>query len=317
MSQNLMGVDDSNIELQLPSWCAEDNMTVPFTIMRDFLVSSKSENIHLAAADAAANLTRNLPAGSYTMDEYLQSASIYVMGVFGTILNIAEQMAADHPHHHYRLAALVSALKDQPQPEPDIGDKICSQYPFRCSEFRWEELPSFSFQHSALFRYKSRFEPWTTRNGFTDCWTPTQWRNLNAFISVLVAENAVEKHLWFPETGLIVLWHTLEFHRSAYDLEDNIPVAATWILTAGSWMREHREMELQIPWVALEDDVQYYDGPQIGFNDERWQFWKSKFQDLTTRNDLTAEAKTWAQNAADHMDSLDLESTSIEDRVDL
>lgn len=110
---------------------------------------------------------------------------------------------------------------------------------------------------------KSRFEPWTTREGLSDRWTPTQWLNLNTFVSLLVAEEVVENDLTFHVSGLLVLWHTLEFWRSAYDLEDNISSAATWILTAGNWMRNHREMALEIPWVVWDDEVKEYDGPPV------------------------------------------------------
>jgi hypothetical protein len=315
ISHNIMNVDESQFQLQLPLWCEDQNITLPFTIMRDFLASSTSENISLAAAEAAANLTRNLPTGNYSgEDDYLRSASFYVTGLFDTVEDIAMQTPAGHIYH-YRLVALLSALKEQPQPAPELRQMIESDYPFDDREFRWDELPSFSYSYYEQFSYKSRFEPWTSQDVFSDCWTPTQWLNLNTFVSLLVAEEVVENDLTFHVSGLLVLWHTLEFRRSANDLEDNIPSAATWIILAGSWMHKHRELALQIPWVPLEDEVLEYDGPKVGFNDERWQFWKSKFQYLSARDDLTVDARMCAQKAADHMASLD--GPSREDKPDL
>jgi hypothetical protein len=53
-----MELDEGRIELPIP-WCEQDN-PVPFTIMRDFLNFSTSENASVGAAAAATDLAQPL-----------------------------------------------------------------------------------------------------------------------------------------------------------------------------------------------------------------------------------------------------------------
>jgi hypothetical protein len=237
----------------------------------------------------------------------------YVYALFGTLMSIAMLIPSNHIYHQ-RLLALVRALKGLPQPALAVCETLNSEWPFDEWAFRGQDLPTFDIQYSEEFGYKGRFEFIPEEEPARWDWlTTTEWLNLNKFISLLVAEDLVGVMNWFPSSGLIVLWHTLEFERGVQVLEDNIPVAAVWILTAGKWMRAHRELDMKNPWVAIDGKIQEYDGPD-GFCDERWQFWKSKFRDFSVRNDLKDETKAWAQAAADHMVDLD---TPVELKADL
>jgi len=62
----------------------------------------------------------------------------------------------------------------------------------------------------------------------------------------------------------------------------------------------HQGLPLESPWRALESRLVEYDGPD-GLNDERWEFWKFRFQELSDRHDLREETRAWARAAADRM----------------
>jgi hypothetical protein len=78
---------------------------------------------------------------------------------------------------------------------------------------------------------------------------------------LLVAENLVEgtSGFGFERSGVMILRHTLELPRNVLALEDNIPAAAVWILTAGEWFYEHRGLRMETPGLPFEQGLGEFD----------------------------------------------------------
>lgn len=293
--------DEKPIQLQAPI-SGDSEPGTPFTIIRSFLESSSSASVTSDAAASAVDLSRYLTTDNCSLAaNHPLHPSNYIYAIFSTLIDIAIQIPHDHTWHQ-RLASLLRALKGQPQPPSDVSRAVCSTWGL--GEFRWEKFPTFAMQQGELFDYKNRFEWQQQRDQrWNESWSPQEWLSINKFISLLVAEDLVGEGasgLGFDRSGLLILRHTLEIPRGVKTLEDNIPACAVWILTAGKWIYEHRGLQLETPLRALENGFEEYCGPD-GFSDERWQFWKSKFQELSSRINLREKTKAWARAAADHM----------------
>jgi len=132
-----------------------------------------------------------------------------------------------------------------------------------------------------------------------DCWSSEEWLNINKFCSLLVAEHIETS---FAQDGLWVLRNTLEITRDLETLEDNIPSAAVWILTAGRWIHENRGLHLWSNLERLEENphIEDYQGSD-GLSDERWQYWEGKFKKLALRSDLKEGTRAWALSAEQYM----------------
>jgi hypothetical protein len=85
-----------------------------------------------------------------------------------------------------------------------------------------------------------------------------------------------------------------------------VPPAATWILIAGSKMRELSFMD-QLP----EDDNQHSVRSRWGgrtYCQERWAFWKQQFQHLAGNTAIDAHCRGYAKQAFEAMCKLDNEA---------
>jgi hypothetical protein len=295
-----MADNDRPIQLQ-PCTSSDSEPGTPFTVIQRFLESSTSDSITSDAAAAVVDLTGPMTTNNCSRaanDPLYPSNHIY--RIFSHLTDIALQIPHSHIWHQ-RLASLLRAIKGQPPPPLAVSEAVRLTWG---TNFNWETFPTFALQQGELFDHKNRFE-WQRRRHhmWSEMWSPQEWLSINKFISLLVAENLVGEGrtgLGFDRSGLLVLSHTLEVPRLIQTLEDNVPVAAVWILTAGKWIYEHRGLPLESPWRALESRFEEYDGPD-GLNDERWEFWKFKFQELSDIHDLREETRAWARAAADHM----------------
>jgi hypothetical protein len=85
-----------------------------------------------------------------------------------------------------------------------------------------------------------------------------------------------------------------------------LPPAATWILIAGSKLRELSFMD-QLP----EDDNQHSVRSRWGgrtYCPERWMFWKQRFQQLAEDTTIDVQCRKYAKQACDAMNDLDVEA---------
>jgi hypothetical protein len=106
-------------------------------------------------------------------------------------------------------------------------------------------------------------------------------------------------------TGMWTILEALEREHTPSTLDDLVPGAACWVLYAGRELKNNSEDYPQydfadeskrLPWSVGE----LYDGPK-GFSDERWMFWKGRFNGMRRREDLREdlqeETRSYAKRA--------------------
>jgi hypothetical protein len=191
---------------------------------------------------------------------------------------------------------LIKALGKKEAPPKEVCDKMRSY----CSrgEFKWSNFPAFGAQHAEDFNYKNRCIANTSAIARLDWWPLEEWLSLNAFLATLVAAEFGSLAQSFARSVFSVLMYTLEIERDITALEENVPSAAVWVITAGRWFREHPGLELR--FTLPEGVTSDFKGPS-GLSEERWKFWKDKFEQLVSRNDLGLKTRNWASRAAKSM----------------
>ena len=82
-------------------------------------------------------------------------------------------------------------------------------------------------------------------------------------------------------------------------LEDNIPSAAVWIITAGKYLYENNGLDLsRVEWEGNNPNS------SNRLSEGRWKTWEDQFVDLSRRSELSEEVRRWAEIAAQIMHTL-------------
>lgn len=308
-------IDENTIHLEPPNF---GTPTVPephqgtFDIIKRFLDSSSSDlrtaEETAVAADAvtvAAATELIIPAND--PDQFAARIASdpttngyhlanYVSSIFSGIVTIATQIPPNHIYR-WRLVALVRALSGQPSPLPSVSDAFSAVS--GDGPLSWERLPTFSFLLWDLFTSRGRWEG-RRRMRASDDWSEAEWLNVNAFVSLLLVDGLVRERaaeeLGLDELAMKLLRHVLDEKRGREALEDNVPAAAVWILTAGPRLRERLRRGVVDDVVGGTTDSSEQEG------EPRWRAWKAKFQTVIEDDRLTDGTKAWARRALGHME---------------
>ncbi|KAG9232341.1 hypothetical protein BJ875DRAFT_81808 [Amylocarpus encephaloides] len=293
-----------------PAWVNGNSLTGNvFDIIADFLSNDRK------ASRSASELTSLFLPYTSTIKE-----TENVQCLWGTIFWLASNF---HPGatEHWLLTELVQEIQKIPAP-PGNGVKQDQE---QTGQEWWTDLPGwrsawadFECDAPLVPRMMSRegaeqtkstlFTPGPWRSGDGNPMSGQAWANLNAFAAKLHARTDLD---FLDLAGLYALLEALEQEISSKDLDNVVPAAACWILSAGKEIRENDE----------EHDVDengpvetkrlpgsrggLYKGPK-GFSDERWAFWKSRFAELSKRADLNQNTRLFATQALDEMTCIEV-----------
>lgn len=148
--------------------------------------------------------------------------------------------------------------------------------------------------------------PWTS-SGETPM-PGKAWTNVNALGAKLHARTSI-RGLDFK--GLYALLEALEEERTPKELDDIVPAAACWILSAGKKIRENDERHTAS--IAGDDILKRSPGSRgklycgaRGFSNERWAFWKTRFGMLSREPTLNEETRLYAMQAMNEMMSVEV-----------
>ncbi|KAI4851586.1 hypothetical protein E4T44_02040 [Aureobasidium sp. EXF-8845] len=280
-------------------------------------------NEDLQAIDAIENFLFNgkssLKAARCIADIYeprLKSRQRYDVGMLW--VSICEAARSINGSASSQLAGLLLALRDQPDVVSSSGHVVNSE-----KQVLWRDLPEWGW----LFR-EYGFESlalWQTRHdahadGYPEIDPPdgndAEWHaqapqllNITIFAANLMVRANDKPKVSFPAS--IAMDEGLDKpYDEARELEEEwrmyLPPAATWILIAGSKMRELSFTD-QLP----ENDNQHSVRSRWGgrtYCPERWMFWKQRFQQLVEDTRIDARCRAYARQALEAMDKLDNES---------
>ncbi|KAH8661629.1 hypothetical protein BGZ60DRAFT_89822 [Tricladium varicosporioides] len=134
------------------------------------------------------------------------------------------------------------------------------------------------------------------------------WTNMNALGAKLHARTRIRG---LDLKGLYALMEALEEDRAPRELDDIVPAAACWILSAGKKIRENDERHTNS--VAGEDLLKRSPGSRgklysgaTGFSNERWAFWRMRFGMLSREPALNEETRLYATQAVNEMLSIEV-----------
>ncbi|ORY58042.1 uncharacterized protein BCR38DRAFT_447829 [Pseudomassariella vexata] len=237
-------------------------------VVNTYLISP-SEDAGAAAEELASHLTvSNLAlAEDDPFNPYR-----WVELIFAICFHITEQVPWDHKWQH-RLVSLVAALKMQPDPPVEVGDALMSTFSLPQENFSWKDLPTRVVGN--LCDIKGPFERHQPRQYFRPeikdrALHADALASVNRFLALVVAD--ADDNLWreLLVRGVKILRDALEVSRRVYSLEDNLPAAAVWILTAGRTIYAQRGLDMRTRNDVWEEQGEDYYGPD-GINDDRWQ----------------------------------------------
>ena len=126
-----------------------------------------------------------------------------------------------------------------------------------------------------------------------ELWTRTWRRALNG-------ESTIEK----INTLTLIL---LDVEPKAYDLD--VPGAAMWMLYAGEHVfeskREHIDQSEDVGGFETAEHPWWDEEERNGFCRERWDLWKSGFNEMAEMEELSEETKDLAKQAFENMDKVE------------
>lgn len=213
-----------------------------------------------------------------------------------------------------RLMGLLRAIQRRPTPpeakeeEPEI----------------WAKMPDFWMQVSEISNRKGLFENDGESEPASQKMSPSEWANLHSFIANWQASNAnAGSEETSPGTyfqALQLFRHVLEMPRKDQTIARNLPAVAAWILSsAGPGLRltcqrnlglGDREFTRSAPWQDHRggsglDASELYRGPDT-WNQERWNFWATRLQEMQGQQELGPEACGAARLALERMERMEM-----------
>lgn len=231
---------------------------------------------------------------------------------FATVFHILAQ-SPPPSNAHQDLVILLLVIRSTPSPD----DPPPEFYDTGGTANFWEDLPTWrsvwtDFERRAplpsrpdTFRSTRSPPPWPGRD-----LSGVEWGNLNAFLAYL---HVKETRLGFVDVrGLFAMIDALEDNHPAQTLDNLVPAAAWWILEAGRALKNndtgyptqgHEDGSRRLPWSRGD----LWDGLS-GFNEARWHFWRGRFAAITGRQDVLADTREIASQAAERMRSLEEET---------
>ena len=267
----------------------------------DLLISYLSQHSDCSAATAETVTDWALPF----MDSIEDVPNIAFF--WGALFWIIKQLPPDDSRQ-YSLIKLLLKIREQPSP-PGQG-RVTYEELYVSSQF-WKDLPQWRAIWAAYELQAPLIPPMRDRRSsnssgravLPESWCPplsgSEWTSVNAFLARL---HTASPGLRYSDLkGMWTILEALEREHTPSTLDDLVPSAACWILYAGRELKNNSEDYPQydfddeskrLPWSVGE----LYDGPK-GFSDERWMFWKGRFNGMRRREDLREETRSYAERA--------------------
>jgi hypothetical protein len=222
---------------------------------------------------------------------------------------------------HWRLLELVRDIQRIPAPP---GDGVRQDEEANGHEW-WVDLPGWERvwadlecdapitvpvlnRKGAKQLKPTRFTPGPWRLDDNKPMSGSAWTNLNAFAAKLYAQTPLD---CLGLIGLQSLLEALEKDIPPKDLDNVVPAAACWVLSAGKDLLHNSEV-----YESSIEDMNHseclgdhrgdlYNGAK-GFSDERWSFWKDRFGNLSKRSELSPNTRLFASQARDEMTCIEV-----------
>jgi hypothetical protein len=277
--------------------------------------------------NTAAAISLAQAAGDYTNSD--KELEVYLHHVWYTIYWMMKQI----PYNDTRQDRMVDLIKSFSDNHPFQDDPPRSDY-----QDLWRDLPgalSIWWQYALAAPITPKLseraaacpEPCPIPPQlYPIILSPVKWANLNAFLARLVSKMGSNTTMegrsltYFRLTAhaLYALLDALEDANDEDELAKRLPAAACWILYGGLYLKSlyveyHEEIQpaerecKRWPWSA--GDI--YTG-SMGFNSERWNFWKDRFHWLRVNPGLRHETRQWAAESWRKMSSLDSDNTRVD-----
>ena len=292
-----------------PSWVEKNPLTTQiYDIVESFLSDSTRK-----VSDAANLLTSTLLPYTRTISDVEN-----VECLWGTILWTASTFSPG-AMEHWRLIELVREIQRTQSP---TGAGVSEDEELNSREWwvdlpRWYEVwadlqcdaPMPPSKQSRKERRQSRPTKFTPRPWRRDDGKPmpgSAWTSLNAFAAKLYAETPLD-HLGLIGTQSVI--EALEREMSPTDLDNVVPAASCWIISAGKDIFDYSQdfdtaiQERSNTLALTSGDL--YKGME-GLADERWKFWKNRFAALSKRQDLSPNTRLFASQAKDEMTCIEV-----------
>lgn len=270
-----------------PPWVPSNDPDHPWRVITTYLTIASSPN---TTAQTLVQLPPQNPTGDHTIH------------IFKSILEISTFIPHTHPWHQF-LATLLLEIKSQPPPPPSIIQEFRNSTRYQKSlaekDFTWADLPTFDSQQFGFFVGKNRISSVNREGvaGTQDPFTSSEWFSFNAFLALLVSQD-IPPTIDTAQTGLRVLSSVLEKARleqpdrpDEWFLQDNIPSAAIWIMTAGTWMNKYEGGDLEIK-------ARHFFGMEVGPVNLEWGIWEERLWEVSGRMDLSSNTRQWALKGA-------------------
>ncbi|EPE34437.1 hypothetical protein GLAREA_10131 [Glarea lozoyensis ATCC 20868] len=296
---------------QRPSWVNKTLLTSQvYDVIEGFVSSPNCE-----ASEIATSLTSLFLPFTRTRSDIEN-----VDCLWGTIFWTASTFFPGATEH-WRLIELVREIQRIPAPP---GEAISADEDANGHEW-WVDLPGWTRVWADLECDAPITTPIRNRKGATQeqpmKFTPGPWRredgkpmsalawtNLNAFAAKLYAQTPLD---YLGLIGLQSFLEALEKDISPRDLDNVVPAAACWVLSAGKSLWDNSEefgmaINERDPIDSLTmSGGELYTGTR-GLSDERWTFWKERFAILSKRLDLSPNTRLFASQAFDEMKCIEV-----------
>lgn len=296
-----------SLSLQKPDWSNPSNDAYgKFDLIRQYLEDDVS-NLSTTALRLTAGM--NDP----TVKDPAESDEAFLWSLWATVLSIVQQLPHNHSYQD-KLVKLLDAIKNAPAPD---RRPALEQLGLTWKPNTWQILPVFG----AEVRETWNLGPWEVPLEGVFVFPSDKpfhrdvWLSLNAFICRVTVASVAN----FDSYATWILGHTLETERLVSELDNNIPAAASWILYAGDRIYHNAAWEDTNPPETYQSYVRYLRRFQKSFSRERWDFWKDRFAEIGTNEDVSQETRDWAQDAVERMGKIEEREPEplIEDRPSL
>ncbi|KAH0363589.1 hypothetical protein KCU65_g7369, partial [Aureobasidium melanogenum] len=199
-----------------------------------------------------------------------------------------------------RLAQLVLSLRAQPDIISSTGDVVKHE-----NLVYWRDLPRWD----QMFReHGYEIDPSDGNDVDWHAQAP-QLLNITVFAATLMARSDGTFDVLFPASIAMELGVDRPYDNTRELGEEwrmYIPPAATWILIAGSKIRELCYTE-ELPEAANQHSIRSQWGGRT-YCSRRWEFWKQRFQQLAEDTAIDDRCQEYAKQAFGAMDKLDAEN---------
>jgi len=132
---------------------------------------------------------------------------------------------------------------------------------------------------------------------------------LNKFTALLTANNVLRGRtfaLWSLRSAL-----EQDFDQIKNALDGYIPAAVQWIVYAGTLLYEcEKEYPVRADGGSTGSGGPLWNG-KTGFCQERWTFWKNRFEQVQSISELADSTKSAAKKAVTEMDKIEKEHKKV------